>query len=73
MRTHSAIVGEAGSAEELALRCGVSVHTVRSWAQRDSIPPDKWVIFVNDEKATLEELAAGVQQRKRKSDAQDAA
>lgn len=73
MRSHAQIVAAAGSAEEVALRCGVSVHTVRSWGQRDSIPPDMWAIFVNDENASLDELVAGVQQRKRKSDAQDAA
>lgn len=73
MRTHAEIVAAAGSSEAIALRCGVSLHTVRSWQQRDSIPPDMWAIFVDDEKATLEELVAGVQQRKRKSDAQDAA
>jgi uncharacterized protein YjcR len=73
MKPHAQIVADAGTAEEIALRCGVSVHTVRSWQQRDSIPPDMWAIFVDDGKTTLDELVAGVQQRKRKSDAQDAA
>lgn len=73
MRTHAEIVAAAGTAEQLALRCSVSVHTVRSWQQRDSVPPDMWAIFVDDGKATLDELVAGVQQRKRKSDTQDAA
>lgn len=73
MKSHAQIVAGSGTAEEVALRCGVSVHTVRSWQQRDSIPPDMWAVFVNDERTTLDELVAGVQQRKRKSDAQDAA
>lgn len=73
MRTHAEIVAAAGPSEEIALRCGVSLHTVRSWQQRNNIPPDMWAIFVNDGKAVLEELAAGVKQRKRKADAQDAA
>jgi hypothetical protein len=57
MRTHSEIVTAAGKPEEVALRRAVSVHTVRSWAQRDSIPAEHWAGFANDGHATLDELA----------------
>jgi hypothetical protein len=57
MRTHSDIVAAAGKPEEVALRRGVSVHTVRSWAQRNSIPAEHWAGFAADAVATLEELA----------------
>lgn len=58
MRTHAQIVAAAGKPEEVALRRGVSVHTVRSWIQRDSIPAEHWAGFADDGRATLEELAA---------------
>ena len=58
MRQHSQIIREAGKAELVAEKRGVSINTVRSWIQRDSIPADHWVGFVADKFATLEELAA---------------
>lgn len=67
MRNHNDIVASYGSAEELALRCGVSVNTVRSWQRRDSIPTDMWSVFVEDGKSTLEELFAGTPSRQRSS------
>lgn len=57
MRTHSEIVAAAGKPEEVALRYGVSVHTVRSWAQRNSIPAEHWAGFAKAGTASLEELA----------------
>lgn len=68
MRNHSEIVAAAGTAEEVALSCGVSIHTVRSWMQRDSIPADIWERFVEAGWSTLDELFAGVKPRKRGSD-----
>lgn len=57
MLTHSEIVRRAGKPEEIAAVVGVSVHTVRSWIQRDSIPADKWVAMVGAGWATLDDLA----------------
>lgn len=57
MTTHADIVKAAGTAEEVASRRGVSVHTVRSWIQRDSIPAEHWAGFAADRAATLKELA----------------
>jgi transposase len=55
---HRKIVRAAGTAEEVATRRGVSVHTVRSWIKRDSIPGEYWLGFAEDGHATLEQLAA---------------
>jgi transposase len=63
MRTHSEIVG-AANCEEIAQARGVSIHTVRSWGQRNSIPAEHWPAFLTAGAATLEELAAGVKPRK---------
>jgi transposase len=57
MRDHRTIVREAGTAEEIADRRGVSVHTVRSWILRNRIPAEQWAGFAADGKATLQELA----------------
>jgi uncharacterized protein YjcR len=57
MRTHSEIVSAAGRPEVVAEQRGVSVHTVRSWIQRDSIPAEHWAAFAGDDHATLKELA----------------
>jgi hypothetical protein len=57
MATHSDIVKRAGKPEEVALANGVSVHTVRSWVQRDSIPAEQWAWFARSGHAQLEELA----------------
>lgn len=64
MKTHSDIVAAAGKPETVALRRGVSVHTVRSWLQRDSIPAEHWAGFATDGHATLEELATAAAARR---------
>jgi hypothetical protein len=63
MHSHSAIVKNAGTAEAVAERRRVSVHTVRSWIKRDSIPPEHWEAFAKDGAATLEQLAAAAARR----------
>lgn len=63
MRTHSEIVADA-DCEKIAELRGASIHTVRSWGQRNSIPAEHWPAFVSAGAATLEELAAGVKPRK---------
>lgn len=45
MTTHADIVKQAGKAPELADKLGVSVHTVRSWIARNTIPPAHWYDF----------------------------
>lgn len=64
MTTHSEIIRRAGSAQEVARDHGVSIHTVRSWIQRDSIPSDRWASFVRQHKATLKELAEAAEARR---------
>lgn len=72
MRTHSEIVA-AADRDKLAELCGASIHTVRSWGQRNSIPAEHWSIFVQSGAATLEELVAGVKPRRKDADEAQAA
>jgi hypothetical protein len=65
MRSHSTIVSAAG-AEKIAELRGVSVHTARSWVQRDSIPAEHWRGIADANLATLDELAAAAAARPRK-------
>lgn len=64
MKTHAEIVAAAGRPEEVAQRRRVSVHTVRSWMQRDSIPAEHWLGFADEGHATLDELALAAAARK---------
>lgn len=64
MRTHAQIVREAGSVEEVALWRKVSVNTVRSWMQRDSLPAEHWAAFAREGKADLTELANAAASRR---------
>ena len=57
MTTHSEIVKNAGKPEDVALACGVSVHTVKSWIFRNSIPAEHWADFAGAGWATLDDLA----------------
>lgn len=73
MRTHSEIVNAAG-ADRLATLRRVSLHTARSWAQRDSIPAEHWSDIVKADLASLEELADAAALKPRKpADVQAAA
>lgn len=56
MRSHEQIIKEAG-AQALADSLGVSVHTVRSWAQRGAIPHERWAALIAAGCTTLEELS----------------
>lgn len=67
MREHSDIVRTAGI-DAVAEATDASVHTVRSWVQRESIPAEHWKLFADREWATLEELAETVKPRKPRSD-----
>lgn len=59
MRTHTQIVKDGG-VSAIAERRRVSIHTVRSWLQRNSIPAEHWSGLVDDGLSSLEELAAAV-------------
>lgn len=63
MHTHSQIVKRAGAADDVARARGVSVHTVRSWIKRNSIPAEHWAAFARDGIATLDELAQAAAER----------
>lgn len=67
MQTHPDIIRKAGAPEVVAAKLGVSVHTVRSWLQRERIPLDRWSDFVNAKCATLEELHASAPPRKQRT------
>lgn len=56
MRSHADIISSADDAAIASAR-GVSIHTVRSWKQRDSIPAEHWAGIATMRLATLEELA----------------
>lgn len=62
MRSHSAVIDHKQVAM-LAEQLGVSVHTVRSWKQRDSIPAEYWAALETRGVATLEELAEAAAKR----------
>lgn len=58
MRTHKQII-QATGADIVIARAGLSVslHTVRSWQQRDAIPGEYWAALDQAEIAPLSELA----------------
>lgn len=57
MVTHSDIVRRANSDAEFAEMRRVSIHTVRAWKQRNSIPAEYWAGIVADGIASFSELA----------------
>lgn len=57
MRSHADIIRAAGEAPVADLT-KASIHTVRSWVQRDSIPPGYWAVLIAAEHATADELIA---------------
>lgn len=63
MRSHSQIVKDAGAVEAIADRHGVSVHTVRSWIQRNSIPAEHWARLAGDDCEALIELALSAERK----------
>jgi hypothetical protein len=63
MRTHSEIVAAIPDLAGFVGRLGLSVHTARSWRQRNSIPPEHWKALVSDDLATPSELIAWAAKR----------
>lgn len=71
MREHGEIVKAAG-VEAVVEATGASIHTVRSWIQRESIPAEHWKLFADHAWASLEELAETVKPRERKAEGPEA-
>lgn len=65
MRSHKQIIQHAG-AEQVIARAGLSVslHTVRSWQQRNAIPGEYWAALDRAEIAPLCELANAADARR---------
>lgn len=63
MRTHTDIIKDAG-AEVLTDLTGSPITTVRSWAHRNSIPADHWLVLVSEGHCTAEELMRGAAKAK---------
>jgi hypothetical protein len=55
MRTHADILAPKDD-QTLAAELNVSIHTVRSWRQRNSIPSEHWKAIVASGRATSDEL-----------------
>lgn len=64
-RSHADIIA-AADCQRLAELRGTSIHTVRSWGQRNSIPSEHWPDIADAGFATLDELVAGITPRKRR-------
>jgi hypothetical protein len=57
MRNHTEIIRAVGEAQVAELT-GAPALTVRSWAQRDSIPSKHWAVLVDKKLCTAAELMA---------------
>lgn len=70
MRTHKQIIQAAG-AQAVIDRAGlaVTIHTVRSWQQRDGIPGEYWVAIDAAGIAPLSELAHAAAAKRAANDA----
>jgi hypothetical protein len=55
MRSHSEIIRSSG-AQAISDLTGASIHTVRSWGQRDSIPSEYWSALIGADHCTADEL-----------------
>jgi hypothetical protein len=67
MRSHSSIIKDAGGPTVLHRTLGLEdekLHAVRSWFQRDSIPPEYWPTMVDHGLATLDELALAAEAKR---------
>jgi hypothetical protein len=62
MRSHSEIIRAVGEGATADLT-GAPVLTVRSWAQRNSIPSKHWAVLVSAKHCTAEELMAAAAQK----------
>lgn len=62
MRSHTEIIRAVGE-NAIADLTGAPVLTVRSWAQRNSIPSKHWELLVSNEHCTADELMAAAAKR----------
>ena len=62
MRSHNEIIRTVGEGAIAALT-GAPIFTIRSWMQRDSIPSKHWVLLVNEQHCTADELMAAAAKR----------
>jgi hypothetical protein len=62
MRTHTEIIRKAGE-EAVKAATQAPINTVRSWAQRDSIPAPQWAAMVDAGFCTADELIAAAAKR----------
>lgn len=62
MRTHTEIIRTVGEGA-IADLTGAPLLTVRSWAQRNSIPSKHWVLLVSNKHCTADELMAAAAKR----------
>ena len=60
MPTHSDILKSTEAVSKVVEVTGRSIHTVRSWRQRNSIPAEYWGAVVDAGLASLDELAGSV-------------
>jgi len=63
MRNHNEVIRGAG-AQNVADLTGASIHTVRSWAQRDSIPSEYWAQLIAAGHCTADELIGAAAARR---------
>lgn len=62
MRSHTEIIRAVGESA-IADLTGAPLLTVRSWAQRDSIPSKHWELLVSEKHCTADELMAAAAKR----------
>jgi len=62
MRSHTEIIRTVGD-DAIADLTGVPILTVRSWAQRGSIPSKHWELLVSNKHCTADELMAAAAKR----------
>lgn len=62
MRSHTEIIRQAGEDAVVAATLA-PLNTVRSWAQRDSIPAPQWAALVSAGHCTADELIAAAARR----------
>ena len=63
MRTHAEIIRQAGE-NAIVAATNAPLNTVRSWAQRDSIPAPQWAALVEAKICKAAELIAAAAARR---------
>lgn len=63
MRSHSEIIRIA-TPQTVSDLTGTSIHTVRSWVQRDSIPSEYWAALIDAHHCSADELISAAASRR---------